>query len=125
MRIISINFKNINILRMKKTEMVESLINFYEGGNKSQFAKRLGLRPQTISSWVKRGSLDAEIVYAKCEGVSADWLLSCEGEMLRYKQNADDINAELLTLCKSIVDNYKQRDELMGKLESVLKLLEG
>lgn len=104
--------------------MVESLINYYDGGNKAQFANRLGLRPQTISSWIKRNSYDAEIIFAKCEDVSAEWLLSCEGDMLRHSQNAEDINKELLHLCQEIVSNYQQRDKVISQLVSVVNSIQ-
>lgn len=67
---------------MNKTEMLESLVSHYTDGNKAQFAKMLGVSPQTVSSWIKRDSFDNELVYAKCGGLNADWLLTGRGSML-------------------------------------------
>ena len=66
-----------------KSAMLDTLIEHYAEGNKSRFAAKLGIRPQTISTWYARDTFDAELIYAKCEGVSGDWLLSGEGEMLK------------------------------------------
>lgn len=75
---------------MKKSDMLESLINYYTDGNKARFAILLGVKPQTVSAWVARNTFDPEIIYAKCDGVSAKWLLSNgDGEMLIKQQNAD------------------------------------
>lgn len=63
--------------------MVQELIAHYSNGNKAQFASLLGVRPQTINSWITRETFDAELIYAKCLGVSADWLISGEGDMLK------------------------------------------
>lgn len=63
--------------------MLENLILHYNEGNKSQFSKRLGISAQGLSTWLSRSTFDAELIYSKCEGLSADWLLSGEGPMLR------------------------------------------
>ena len=68
---------------MDKKGILEALITHYTGGNKSQFAKILGVKPQTINTWDSRGTFDLELIYSKCEGISADWLLTGEGQMLR------------------------------------------
>lgn len=68
---------------MDKAAMVQELIAHYSNGNKAQFASLLGVRPQTINSWITRETFDAELIYAKCLGVSADWLISGEGDMLK------------------------------------------
>ena len=67
---------------MDKTTMLECLINHYTDGNKAAFAKMVTVTPQTISKWLARNSFDNELLFKKCPGVSASWLLTGEGEML-------------------------------------------
>lgn len=62
--------------------MLEQMISHYSDGNKARFARILGIKPQTITTWLKRNSFDTELIYAKCEGISAAWLLSGEGDMI-------------------------------------------
>lgn len=62
--------------------MLECLINHYTDGNKTAFSKMLGINPQLISHWLRRNTFDNELLFAKCKGVSASWLLTGEGEML-------------------------------------------
>lgn len=66
---------------MDKTTMLECLINHYTDGNKAAFAKMVTVTPQTISKWLARNSFDNELLFKKCPGVSASWLLTGEGEM--------------------------------------------
>lgn len=66
---------------MTKKERLEALINHYTAGNKAQFARRLGITAQGISTWLARDTYDVDLVYAKCEDVSAEWLLTGNGEM--------------------------------------------
>lgn len=66
---------------MDKKTMLECLINHYTDGNKTAFARLLGVKPQTINTWLIRNSFDVYLIYSKCGGVSASWLLTGEGEM--------------------------------------------
>lgn len=71
---------------MTKSEMVECLVNYYDDGNKSKFGRRIGVTDGTIGNWIRRNTFDAEIIFAKCEGISAQWLLSHgKGSMLEKK----------------------------------------
>jgi len=108
---------------MTKSEMLECLINFYTGGNKAKFATMIGVNAQNVSAWIARDTFDAELLYNKCEGVSAEWLLSHgDGEMIKDKQNVGSpFNSELILLCKQIVDNYNRKEEAIKKLSSMLE----
>ena len=63
--------------------MLLSLIEHYSNGNKTQFASRLGVSPQGVSTWLKRNTFDSELIFSKCENVSAQWLLTGKGSMLK------------------------------------------
>lgn len=74
---------------MDKKAMVEALIAHYTAGNKAQFAKLLGISPQTVSAWIARNTFDSELVYAKCRYLNAAWLLTGEGSMLKSEQTGN------------------------------------
>lgn len=59
------------------------LIKHFSNGNKSEFARMLGVSPQAISTWMSRNTFDIDIIHSKCVNVSAEWLLTGEGEMLK------------------------------------------
>lgn len=63
--------------------MIERLVNHYTSGNKSKFASMLGVTPQTINTWMARNTFDIELLFAKCEYISAEWLLTGEGDMIK------------------------------------------
>lgn len=109
--------------------MLEQLINHYTDGNKASFAAMIGIKPQLLSNWLKRETFDAEQLYRGCKNVSADWLLSGNGEMTHNTQNdnshsVSNNNPELIALCKALVENYQQRDDVMNKLVSMVKGIE-
>lgn len=70
---------------MEKSERLNLLIKHYANGNKSQFAKQLDMTPQGINTWISRNTYDIELIYSKCDGISADWLISGQGNMLKNK----------------------------------------
>lgn len=78
---------------MDRKRMVSSLVEYYTNGNKSQFAKMLGITPQTINTWISRNTFNAELIYAKYEGVSANWLLTGCGSMINEQER--EVNASL------------------------------
>ena len=115
---------------MDKTLMLEQLISHYTDGNKANFATMVGIKPQLLSNWLKRNTFDAEQWYKGCIVVSAVWLLSGEGERIRDTQTdnsqfvSQSNSPELIALCKVLVANYQQRDDVMNKLVSMIKGIE-
>ena len=73
---------------MTKSDILNALINHYCKGRKSQFAKKLGISAQGLSTWISRNTFDIGLVYSKCENISADWLITGEGEMFKGVQQA-------------------------------------
>lgn len=70
--------------------MILDLIDYYSNGNKTLFSKKLGVTPQTISSWLSRNTFDKELIFAKCENINAEWLLTGNGPMLKEAQQMEN-----------------------------------
>lgn len=68
---------------MTKKERLEALIAHYSEGKPTRFAKYIGVAPSTISTWLARDSFDYDLLFAKCEMISPDWLLTGKGDMLK------------------------------------------
>lgn len=94
---------------MNKSEIIENLVNHFCNGNKAQFANILGVKPQTINTWINRNTFDINLIYSKCEGISGDWLISGEGEMLKSAYSQND-SAE--------IDNLKSEIERLRALKT-------
>ena len=74
---------------MEKKDRLLSLIDHYSGGNKSEFARMIGVSPQAVSTWITRNTFDIDIIYAKCLNISPDWLLTGRGNMLKGEETED------------------------------------
>lgn len=77
--------------------MLDALIDYYGGGYSNKFAELLGVKPQTITTWKGRNTFDNELIFAKCVGLSSEWLLTGEGEMIK-RSNSFDPELEVVPL---------------------------
>lgn len=86
--------------------MLIELIDYYSNGNQSDFGRIIGVKPQTISSWISRNTLDQDLIYSKCVNLNPHWLLTGEGDMIKqdspqiqqlhHPKTADPIHEEQL-----------------------------
>lgn len=53
------------------------------------FATFLGIKHNTLSTWIRRNTIDAALIVAKCPEVNGNWLLTGEGEMLIDNKKPD------------------------------------
>lgn len=75
---------------MDKSKMLDEIKAHYKLKKDSEFARHLGIIPQTLSNWKKRESFDAELIFEKCPEINPAWLLSGEGDMLLDMYPGDD-----------------------------------
>ena len=104
---------------MDKKERLLQLIEHFSQGNKSQFAKMLGITPQAISTWIARNTYDTDMIYANCFNVSPHWLLTGEGEMLTTSTNSilqTNNSASFSELLAMINDLQKRNESLSMQL---------
>ncbi|MCR5362428.1 MAG: helix-turn-helix domain containing protein [Bacteroidales bacterium] len=111
---------------MTKKDRILRLIDHYSGGNKSEFARMLGVSPQAINTWISRNTFDADVIYANCENLSGDWLLTGEGEMLRNigreKETTGDNDRKSDT--SVFLDRIAMQAEEIGRLKARIAELE-
>ena len=112
-------------------DRLSQLVNAYSGGNQRKFTELIGLPEGSLSNCLSKaknsipGADKLEKIVNSLD-VDAMWLLTGKGKMKRTTTFIDDnpVNTELLQLCKSLVANYTQRDEVMAQIVSMIKRLE-
>lgn len=98
---------------MEKKDRLLSLIGHYSGGNKSEFARMIGVSPQAVNTWITRNTFDIDIVYAKCLNLSPDWLLTGKGNMLK-EEETKDVSAPVVSYDSKVGQPYYDVDFLGG-----------
>lgn len=105
-----------------KSAQVQSLIDHFCNGNKAQFAQMLGVKPPTINAWITRNTYDAELVFIKCKGVSAEWLLSGNGPMMCDDTTPSPASASVDN--SHLIDIIRRQAEEIGALRERLAQME-
>lgn len=106
---------------MTKTERLNKIIAYYTGGKPSVFAKKLGVAPSTVSSWLARDTMDYDLIFAKCEMLSSTWLLTGEGDMLLDKEDSTKTELENIPnsmLVDKLLDKIEQQAIEVGRLQA-------
>lgn len=68
-------------VKKDNTLILNELKNAFNFKSNVEFAEYLGIKPQTISNWYARNTIDYELIYTKCVGLDANWLLTGKGNM--------------------------------------------
>ncbi|NHN26797.1 peptidase S24 [Flavobacterium jejuense] len=93
---------------INKSLILNELKSVYGFKKDTEFADFLGIKPQTLSSWYTRNTFDIELLYAKCENVNADFLLSGEGNIIKNSMMVNEPSAVYgLKTDKNITDHQQ------------------
>lgn len=122
---------------MDKKDRLNEIIRHYCDGKPSVFAKFLGVAPSTISSWLSRDTFDYDLIFAKCENISSEWLLTGRGEMIKQEANtyipqtkpvsvpstqaSPDIVSTLLATIQEQLSTIQKQAEEIGRLKECLR----
>ena len=87
---------------MEKKDRLLKLIEHYSDGNKSEFARIIGVSPQAVNTWISRNTFDIDIVYAKCVNISPEWLLTGKGPMLKPTTEESQVKVKPIHQPRSI-----------------------
>ena len=86
--------KIFRILRMKNksTLIINKLKEHYNLKNDAHLARFLEIPATTLASWKSRDSIDRDFLYAKCEGISGEFLQSGKGEAFTESKKNDIVS---------------------------------
>ena len=116
--------------KLNNRERLEALINYYSDGNKSMFGRLIGLQPSSITNWIRRDTLDFELIYSKCADLNPHWLLTGEGEMLKstVRQSSSQQEAaptQFTGLIQELMNELRQKNEEIGELRERIGRADG
>lgn len=82
----------------------------------SALAKHLGVKPNTISAWKSRDSINYDLIFAKCDDLRKDWLLTGEGGMFEVKNGGKPCENH-----RSTLDQEANNKELIERFNGMDK----
>lgn len=87
-------------------KILDDLKAHYRFRTFGQLADFLGVKPNTLSSWIARNSIDADLIFRKCEGISYEWVRTGEGSMWRseapQKVGEQQVRYEVTTVHRTV-----------------------
>ena len=103
----------------------------YNFKSDSQLSKFLGVKPNTISTWRERNSINFKLILAKCDDLNLNWLFTGEGPMFReeernLQERIQELEAELKKMEEAEEEGEDTRvpgEGLLARLQDALKHL--
>ena len=87
-----------------------------------EFEEKIG---KSNGSWKNAKTISEDVLICFLEAfpeINLEWPLRGQGEMLvSGKLSSSDVDEKLLGLCKLLIENYQQRDQVMSELVSIVK----
>ncbi|PKQ69591.1 hypothetical protein BZG01_00010 [Labilibaculum manganireducens] len=70
--------------------MLDRIKSAYSLDTDLQLSSFLGVAQSTVSSWISRDTINYKLIFAKCNNLNLDWLLTGKGSQLRkeYQNNS-------------------------------------
>lgn len=104
--------------------IIRDLAEKRDGGIK-KLASDIGMSEANLHRCINKNSMQAADLEKVAIALNVDIRLFFEERAIKYdSKKKADINSDLLDLCKQVVTNYQQRDQIMSQLCGMLKSLE-
>jgi hypothetical protein len=109
-------------MNFDKTLILNKLKNHYSFKKDSDFARFLEIKPQTLASWYSRSTFDIDILYSKCNNISADYLLTGKGEMFRGIELSNEKANDLIEKIRFLEEQNDLLKESKEQSQEIIKL---
>jgi len=96
---------------MDKSLILNNIKNHLNIRYDKDFADFLGIKTTTLAMWHKRNTYDVELLFNKCEFLSAEFLLTGKGLMIKNKSSFD--------MVAEPVESYRKTKDAIYELQRV------
>jgi hypothetical protein len=95
-----------------KSLILNKIKSYYQFKSNAEFARFLDIKPQVLANWYARNTLDYDLIYTKCLGIDANFLLSGKGDIfLRETEYLNTMQEESIP--------YNQKNEVEALKETI------
>lgn len=111
-----------------KTEILQKIMEFYNLKSKADVARFFEVKPQTVSTWFSRNTVDYDSIFERCTDMNYNYLFK-SGEENSADEPAGDyrVNETLLGELKKMIgqkdDKIMELSEKVGQLKAELQHL--
>ncbi|MGV3705419.1 MAG: LexA family transcriptional regulator [Arcticibacter sp.] len=79
-----------------KSLILNTIKSHYNFSSDAEFARYLGIKPNTLANWYSRNTIDYEKIITKCEDLDGNWLLTGEGQITKRSTHIPEANEEFV-----------------------------
>lgn len=111
-----------------KTEILQKIMEFYNLKSKADVARFFEVKPQTVSTWFSRNTVDYDLIFERCKEMNFNYLLK-EGAENTTEEPAAEYHAnksfcdELKKMIVQKDDKIMELSEKLGQLKAELQHL--
>lgn len=111
-----------------KAAILDKIAAYYKLNSKAELARFFEVKPQTISSWYKRNSLDYDLIFEKCKEMNLNELFKQNNKNEVNDANHDyekksGFQARLEQMIERKDEKIMELSEKIGELRAELKRL--
>ena len=77
---------------LTKNVILGKIKQFYGFKTNKELASFLGVANNTITNWVRRNTIDYDLIFSKCKDIDVNWLLSNDNQEKNQKINILDVD---------------------------------
>lgn len=71
-----------------KSLILNKIKSHYGFKNDAEFARFLGIKPNSLANWYSRNTFNYETIFTKCDDIRAEWFFTGEGPMLKNEESS-------------------------------------
>ena len=104
-----------------KSHILKELRDFLKLKSDAEFARFLGIKPQTLASWHSRNTFDFDLLYSKCVDINCEFLFTGKGSIRKKSNVPTEIQFSNSPEFEKIVES---KNELILALKQNIEALE-
>ena len=97
---------------LNKNVILGKIKQFYGFKTNKELASFLGVANNTITNWVRRNTIDYDLIFSKCKGIDINWLLSNSNQEADQKITILDVDLEKQSAFEALVAVENESDAI-------------
>jgi len=104
-----------------KNVILGKIKQFYGFKTNKELASFLGVANNTITNWVRRNTIDYDLIFSKCKDIDINWLLSNDNQEINQKINILDVDIKGQSASESLGTLENEIDAIRNMYNSLVR----
>ncbi|MFC2264403.1 MAG: helix-turn-helix domain-containing protein [Prevotella conceptionensis] len=104
-----------------KNVILGKIKQFYGFKTNKELASFLGVANNTITNWVRRNTIDYDLIFSKCKDIDVNWLLSNDNQEINQKINILDVDIKGQSASEALGTLENESDAIQNMYNSLVR----